>query len=62
MNQKNGKKRSVKKVLYEISKKLISISEKLINKKKNTKFERKIPIKKLNQSVVILVLTVMFFI
>ena len=62
MNQKNGKKSIVKKVLYEISVKLITISEKLSNKKKNTKFEKKIPIKKLNQSVVILVFTVIFLI
>ena len=39
----------------------ISISEKLDNRIKNIKFEKKIAIKKVNQSVVILVLTVIFF-
>ena len=37
-------------------------SQKLINKIKNIKFEKKIATKKVNQSVVILVLTVIFFI
>ena len=60
-NQKNGKKIKVKKVLYDISVRLIAISEKLINKIKNVKFEKKIAIKKVNQSVVIRVLTVIFF-
>ena len=49
------------KVLYDISVMLTAISEKLINKINNIRFEKKIAIKKVNQSVVILVLTVMFF-
>ena len=48
-------------MLYDISVRFIAISEKLFNKIKNTKFEKKIAIKKVNQSVVILVLTVIFF-
>ena len=52
----------MKKVLYDISVTLTAISEKLDIKIKNIKFEKKIAIKKVNQSVVILVLTVIFFI
>ena len=44
-----------------MSKALIEISTKLIIKIKNVKLEKKTAIKKVNQSVVILVLTVMFF-
>ena len=40
---------------------LTVISEKLDSKMKNTKFEIKIAMKKVNQSVVILVFTVIFF-
>ena len=37
------------------------MSEKFDSKIKNVKFEKKIAMKKVNQSVVILVLTVIFF-
>ena len=49
-------------MLYDISIKLTDRFEKLFNKIKTVKFERQIAIKKVNQSVVMLVLTVMFFI
>ena len=60
-NQKNGKNIKVKKVLYDISVKLTAISEKFFNKTNSIMFEKNIAIKKVNQSVVILVLTVIFF-
>ena len=45
-----------------MSVKLSLMSENLDNKIKNIKFEKKIPIKKVNISVVIFVFTVMFLI
>jgi hypothetical protein len=51
----------VKKVLYDSSTKVTVTLENFKVKIKKIKFEKSIPIKKVNQSVVILVLTVMFF-
>ena len=51
----------MKKVLYDISIRLTAIFEKLLNKINKIMFDRKIAIKKVNQSVVILVFTVIFF-
>ncbi len=48
-------------MLYDISVALIEILVKFDIKIKNTKFEKKSDIKKVNQSVVILVFTVIFF-
>ena len=48
-------------MLYDISVKLIVMLVKFDTKIKNVKFEKNSDIKKVNQSVVILVFTVIFF-